>query len=68
LTNYFIKWPSSLNVLTAVKDVCDTETQACKNIDESKWSRPRFYLDGVEQPADMISSGYGTLPPNYEQN
>lgn len=29
--------------------ICDEETKACKDIDESKWKRTRFYLDGVEQ-------------------
>ena len=62
LEKYFMAWPNDLDVLTGVENVCDKETLACKDIYESKWAKPRFYLDGVEQPASMVTSGYSSMP------
>lgn len=38
--------------------ICEIEMEACKGYDESKWDKPRFYLNGVEQDQSQISYGY----------
>jgi len=37
--------------------ICEQETLACKDIDETKWERARIYLDGVEVPQSAITYG-----------
>jgi len=46
----------TVNELEAL--ICEVETEACKDIDKSKWEKTRFYLDGVEQTDTKITYGY----------
>ena len=42
-----------------IDKICDVDTLACKDIDETKWQRTRFYLDGEELPQSSITYGSG---------
>ena len=33
--------------------ICSLETKACKDIDESKWGKTRFYYNGEEQKTQV---------------
>jgi hypothetical protein len=53
LEEIFLKW-DYIDTETGIIDICEVQTEACKEFDHTKFEKPRFYLDGVEQAGSMV--------------
>ena len=59
----FINW-SYNSTQEGVESICEEETLSCKDFNEEKFAKPRFYLDGVEQDSSMVTYGSSNDQPS----